>query len=653
MDITVEERSESTGGTPSSSPKTGGRERVKELIEAIDGIGSYGGYRKTHRKECLSLVRRLKLLIPLLDEIGELHRDGAPGDAPGSSLVDLERALVSARELLKQCSCGSKIYLALENEAVMSRFHAVYDKLNRALDEFPYDKLGISDEVKEQVELMRMQLKRVKRRTDTLDIELAMDLMVILSQKDDGDDDRSADNAIIERLASKLELCSIRDLRAETLAVRKLMVKRKGHSAENVQQIVWLLRKLKQIVGSGDCDDTASAGYPHKALQKCQSLQVPHEFRCPISLEIMTDPVIVASGQTYERESITRWLDSDHRTCPKTGQVLEHLSLAPNYALRNLILQWCDKNGIDLPNKEEAARPPSPHNGSGSQELVDRISILVHDLSSPLSDSVREAVVKLRVLSKENPENRMLIANGGAIPRLVRLLSATDRNIQEHAVTALLNLSLNESNKRMIVREGAIPPMIRILREGTEEARENTAAALFSISILDENKVLIGASNGIPPLVELLKKGTPRGKKDAATAIFNLSLHQANKGRAVAAGVVGPLIELAEDKGSGMVDEALSILRLLASHPDGRDQIGRLPVIKTLVEIVREGTAKNKECAAAVLLELGMDSSAALLAALQFGVYEHLVELTRRGTSRAQRKATSLLKHMSKCEHIP
>lgn len=33
----------------------------------------------------------------------------------------------------------------------MGRFYAVYDKLNQALDEMPYDELGISDEVKEQV----------------------------------------------------------------------------------------------------------------------------------------------------------------------------------------------------------------------------------------------------------------------------------------------------------------------------------------------------------------------------------------------------------------------------------------------------------------------------------------------------------------------
>lgn len=89
-----------------------GGDRIKGLIEVIDGVGSCGGYRKTQRKECLSLVRRLKLLAPLLEEIGELHRDGDSDDFP-SCVADLERAVLSARELLKQCSCWSKIYLVV------------------------------------------------------------------------------------------------------------------------------------------------------------------------------------------------------------------------------------------------------------------------------------------------------------------------------------------------------------------------------------------------------------------------------------------------------------------------------------------------------------------------------------------------------------
>ena len=40
---------------------------------------------------------------------------------------------------------------AMESEAVMAQFHGVYDKMNQALDDFPFDELGISVEVKEQV----------------------------------------------------------------------------------------------------------------------------------------------------------------------------------------------------------------------------------------------------------------------------------------------------------------------------------------------------------------------------------------------------------------------------------------------------------------------------------------------------------------------
>ena len=46
---------------------------------------------------------------------------------------------------------------------------------------------------------------------------------------------------------------------------------------------------------------------------------VPHEFVCPITQEIMDDPVVVvASGQTYERREITTWFRT-HTSDPCTG----------------------------------------------------------------------------------------------------------------------------------------------------------------------------------------------------------------------------------------------------------------------------------------------------------------------------------------------
>jgi len=42
-------------------------------------------------------------------------------------------------------------FQALESEAVLARFQAVYENMNLALDGMPYSEIGISDEVKEQV----------------------------------------------------------------------------------------------------------------------------------------------------------------------------------------------------------------------------------------------------------------------------------------------------------------------------------------------------------------------------------------------------------------------------------------------------------------------------------------------------------------------
>lgn len=139
---------------------------------------------------------------------------------------------------------------------------------------------------------MHKQLMRAKRRTDTQDIELAMDLMVVFSKNSD---DRNADHAILERLANKLELHTIADLKEETVAVQKL-VKGRGQNAESLQQIKDLLEKFQEIAGF-DEDSVLDSPVSSKSLQRCPSSLIPHEFLCPITLEIMTDPVIVASGQ--------------------------------------------------------------------------------------------------------------------------------------------------------------------------------------------------------------------------------------------------------------------------------------------------------------------------------------------------------------------
>jgi hypothetical protein len=71
------------------------------------------------------------------------------------------------------------------------------------------------------------------------------------------------------------------------------------------------------------------------------SRSIPHEFFCPITLELMQDPVSARDGHTYERSAIENWFAQSSQsgrtaTSPKTGDLIGR-QLLPNHTVRTLI----------------------------------------------------------------------------------------------------------------------------------------------------------------------------------------------------------------------------------------------------------------------------------------------------------------------------
>jgi ankyrin repeat protein len=64
---------------------------------------------------------------------------------------------------------------------------------------------------------------------------------------------------------------------------------------------------------------------------------IPNECFCPITQEIMEDPVIAQDGYTYERSAIEHWFKMVKRTSFKTGVRVLSTELTPNHAIRSLI----------------------------------------------------------------------------------------------------------------------------------------------------------------------------------------------------------------------------------------------------------------------------------------------------------------------------
>jgi STIP1 family protein 1 len=64
--------------------------------------------------------------------------------------------------------------------------------------------------------------------------------------------------------------------------------------------------------------------------------RAPAHLLCPITLQVMTDPVITPSGETYERQAIEQWLET-HGTDPQTRRPLTKEQLIPNRRLKETV----------------------------------------------------------------------------------------------------------------------------------------------------------------------------------------------------------------------------------------------------------------------------------------------------------------------------
>ena len=74
-----------------------------------------------------------------------------------------------------------------------------------------------------------------------------------------------------------------------------------------------------------------------------ENAEVPNPFLCPITLDLIKDPVVAMDGHTYERSAITKWFAS-HGTSPKTNEELTRKKLVPNHALRAMIIEWHEQH---------------------------------------------------------------------------------------------------------------------------------------------------------------------------------------------------------------------------------------------------------------------------------------------------------------------
>jgi hypothetical protein len=84
----------------------------------------------------------------------------------------------------------------------------------------------------------------------------------------------------------------------------------------------------------------AGSKFVERVTAAAESKRVLHlSFLCPIMHDVMRDPVVAASGNSYERRAIEQWLQTKDRD-PCTNATLVHKELTENITLRKSIEEF-------------------------------------------------------------------------------------------------------------------------------------------------------------------------------------------------------------------------------------------------------------------------------------------------------------------------
>ena len=86
-------------------------------------------------------------------------------------------------------------------------------------------------------------------------------------------------------------------------------------------------------------------------VQQCDTKTIPDSFKCPLTLEVMVDPVLDGQGISYERKALMTWLALSPRD-PMARQPLTCETLVPNLALRDTIHEYMGEDWVASRRKE-------------------------------------------------------------------------------------------------------------------------------------------------------------------------------------------------------------------------------------------------------------------------------------------------------------
>ncbi|XP_047178901.1 U-box domain-containing protein 5-like [Vigna umbellata] len=695
-----------------------------ELVETLPSPCSF----KVHRGMCTELRKLVARILRIIPRIEEARPCGM------QALCLLNSAIHKAAQLLIYCSESSQLYLAMTGDSILSKFQkarqSIVKNLVQILNMVP---------VMLAAEISRLigDLECVTFVLDSAEVAAGKVLKQLLQQASSTSDQDSVEESETKHfqyVAARLNITSSSAILIEKRSIQKLLKKLKpdGQPKEIVlKNLLYLLLKNKKYITGEQIEvylqsegpittqnsvhesqrilDVKSEPYLNYDQHRTQANELdrvtpPEEYTCPISLRLMYDPVVIASGETYERMWIQRWFDEGNTICPKTKKKLDHMALTPNVVFKDLILKWCETNGVSIP--DPSRQVPHLHPWDASSNSIKSFGSSLYDLNFQM-DLSNVSLGSLDTSYKSDSSHSN--ANHG----LDLILNTSSANSRRHQSRARIHdvdlMPLSKLHERRwesqcqliedmridfkcnnhifcsVPSENFIDPLTRFLstacerhdvkalrsgtillleflkccRNGMTNLTEDTCIMLASLldtevigealTIMEElkgnwyEKANIGASTLLTSVSKILDFGSKQFQGKSIKIMLNFSCNSQMCAYMISLGCIPKLLQFFGDK--TLSRDCIHILKNLSETEEGKVTVVETKgCIYSVVEILGTGSDEEKEPALLILLSLCSQRVEYCQMVMDEGIIPSLVDISNSGSDMAKAYALELLR---------
>lgn len=612
---------------------------------------------KVHSSMCSELTMMLDKVSSILPSI-EAARPGCKAGI--QELCNLYNIIEKGKLITQHCIECSKLYLAITGETIVARCERIRDSLRRSL--FHVQNM-VPPALANQVVEVHDDLRDVKFVLDPLEEEAGKAILQMLRQSDASEE---LELETFLQAASKLDLTSPKAILIERRAIKKLLDKVNGNDPKKegiLKFFLYLIKKYGKSIRSDSGEQNENIQSENQSLTpsttsndvstlgKCYtptnfhihedrsstsggSATPPAEFCCPISTKIMHDPVIIMSGQTYERENIERWFDKGFDTCPRTQMKLENLSMVPNTCMRDLICNWCKEHGFTtsdfssssenaysyLPEQLQGYSMSSLHNvsvpliaGKANSFVIDHsnTSFALSDASYVSNSSHARDMEDSKDISQFswNGDYQKYLSfhnfNQEMFLKFFHELSMLPLELQDKSIKELKNvLDYEYEVSYTMVSNGFVEAFLEFLRNdtGSYSVQAQKAGFHFFLAFLSNSRSKVQSMDeeAFHLLTSFLDSEL---KIEALLTLHELVQHSSSpKSHVMASVITPPLFKILASEDIEGLELSLKIICVLSTDDDIRSSLVSMGIISKLVPIFTEGNFV--ECCLEILRNL-------------------------------------------------